>query len=349
MKKEEIPATSISVNATINNQFDYNEAFFINSGILSSNEQQKLRNARVTIVGVGGAGGVMAIALARSGITNFNLIDFDVFSLSNLNRQSGCYMDTLGKYKSEVIKGEILRINPEANITAYTRKVTFEELVELIDSSDVFVSEADDLAYSSYSMILAQQRKKFAITFMPSGLTGYILAIPPNMSYIVDPTHLFGGPKGLSYENLKDFLDDKHCRGGRRWHISQGKMRIEWFRKWCTGERTLTQLCPGVWTGGSLACIEIIKYLTGKWKGIKAPKMWQIELAENRIKVIKFRRRTWLFNKSIHWAFNIEFLGIGKLVRRYTAWALEKDLAKMEEQERKGEEAKIPFMWRHVI
>ena len=72
----------------------------------------------MTIVGVGGAGGVMAIALARSGIANFNLVDFDVYSLSNLNRQIGCFMDTLGKYKSEVVKSEILRINPEAKVNA---------------------------------------------------------------------------------------------------------------------------------------------------------------------------------------------------------------------------------------
>jgi len=303
----------------------------------------------VTIVGVGGAGGVMAIALARSGIANFNLVDFDVYSLSNLNRQIGCFMDTLGKYKSEVVKSEILRINPEAKVNAITRKVTFDELAELLDQSDVYASEADDLAYSSYAMRLAQQKNVFSITFMPSGLTGYILAIPPDLPHIIDPTHLFGGPKGLSYEDLKEFLNDRQCRAGRRWHISQGKMRIEWFRGWCVGERTLAQLCPGVWAGCSLTCIEIIKYLTGKWKQVKAPKMWQIELADNRIKVVKFRRRTWLFCKFIYRAFNMEFLGIGKFVRRYTAWALEKDLAKMEEQERKGEKAKIPFIWRHVI
>ena len=135
----------------------------------------------MTIVGVGGAGGVMAIALARSGIANFNLVDFDVYSLSNLNRQIGCFMDTLGKYKSEVVKSEILRINPEAKVNAITRKVTFNELAELLDQSDVYASEADDLAYSSYAMRLAQQKNVFSITFMPSGLTGYILAIPPDL------------------------------------------------------------------------------------------------------------------------------------------------------------------------
>ena len=330
-------------------EFDYGSAFRINSGILSDAEQQKIRHARITIVGVGGAGGVIAISLARSGAANFTLVDFDVYSLSNINRQICCFMDTLGKYKAEVIKREILRINPEASVTAFTRKLDFDELGKILDDSDVYVSEADDLAYSAYSMRMAQEKNKYSITFMPSGMTGYILAVPPNLPYKVDPTDIFGGPKGLSYEGLKEFMNDCQCRTGRRWHISQGKMRIEWFRKWSAGETTLTQLCPGVWSGGALACIEIIKYLTGKWQQVKAPRMWQLELADNRIKAVEFRRRTWFFCKFIYWAIRIEFMGIGKLLSRYTAWALEKDLAKMEKQEKEGKQASIPFMWRHII
>lgn len=329
--------------------FDYNSAFQINLGILSKDEQEKLRQAMVAIVGTGGAGGIMAIVLARSGIANFILVDPDVYSESNINRQIGCFIDTLGKYKSEVIKGEILRINPEANVTAYTKKLSLEELGEVIDSCDIYASEADDLAYSSYSMVLAQQKKKFTITYMPSGLTGYILAIPPDLTYIIDPTDLFGGPKCLPYEELNDFLTNSDCRGGRRWHIMQGKMRIEWFKKWCRGETTLTQLCPSVWAGASLACIEIIKYLTGKWKPVTPPEMWQLELGDNRIRAAKFRRRTWLFCKFIYWAFNIKWLGIGERVRRYTAQALEKDLNKIQKQEEEGKEVTIPFMWRHII
>ncbi len=329
--------------------FDYASAFRINSGILSDAEQQKIRNARITIVGVGGAGGIIAVCLARSGAASFKLIDFDNYSLSNINRQICCFIDTIGQYKAEVVKREILRINPEASVSVYARILDFKELEELLDDTDVYVSEADDLAYSAYSMRLAQQKNKYSITFMPSGMTGYILAVPPDLPYTVDPTHLFGGPKGLSYEGLRDFMADCQCRTGRRWHISQGKMRIEWFRKWSAGEITLTQLCPGVWSGGALACTEIIKYVTGKWKPVKAPRMWQLELADSRIKAVRFRWRTWLFCKFIYRAIHIEFMGIGRLISRYTGWALEKDLAKMEKQQKEGREPGIPFMWRHII
>lgn len=199
-------------------------------------------------------------------------------------------------------------------------------------------------------MMLAQKRKRLAISFMPSGVTGYVSVLHPEGSHIIDPADLFGSPKGLSYEELKDLLSNRQCRGGRRWHISQGKMRIEWFRKWCAGETTLTQLCPNVWLGAPLACIEAIKYLTGKWKTVKAPKMWHLVTAENKIKTERFRRRSWLFGKFIYWSFSIKWLGIGRRYHKYTARRLMRELADMQKQENEGwEVSRPPFMWRHLI
>ncbi len=332
-----------------NTMFDYNEAFRINSGLFSAEQQEKLRQARVTLVGVGGAGGAIAIMLARSGVSNFTLIDFDTYSMSNLNRQIGCFIDTLGLYKSEVIKSEILRINPGAHVNAIIRKISLEELEKVLDETDVYFSEADDLAYSNYSLVLAQRKKKLAICYMPSGLTGYVIVFPPDLPEIVDPTHLFGGPKGLSYEEQVEFQKNPTFRKGRRWHITQGNMRISWFKKWCQGETTLTQLCPSVWLGASLASMEAVKYLTGKWKVVRAPKIWRIELAENRIVARRFRRRTWFFSKFIYWAISIRKFRIGEHIQRNTLASVDKELDCMEKQESEGKCPKPPFMWRHVI
>lgn len=81
-------------------------------------------------------GGAIAIMLARTGISHFNLIDFDTYSISNLNRQIGCFIDTLGKFKSDVIKTEILRINPEADVNAVITKLSMDELKSLLIDSD---------------------------------------------------------------------------------------------------------------------------------------------------------------------------------------------------------------------
>jgi molybdopterin/thiamine biosynthesis adenylyltransferase len=329
--------------------FDYKEAFRINSGTITDSEQDKLRNAWVLIVGTGGAGGTIAVMLARSGFSHFTLVDFDTYSLSNINRQIGCFTDTIGRYKVDVIKEEILRINPEAVVAAIPHRLELSELEKMLDAHDVYFSEADDLAYSTCSLILAQKKRKLAISFMPSGLTGYVMVFPPGLKNIYDPTHMFGGPSGLNYEELKAFQADPTCRSGRRWHISQGKMRIEWYRKWCDGKAPLTQICPAVWAGAALASLEAIKHLTGKWRMVKAPLMWQMELGENRIRAIKFRKRSWLFSKYIYRAMRIKALGIGKRIEVLTRKSLEKDLARMEKEEAEGKCPSLPFMWKHVI
>ena len=218
MSNQQRPAKNTSdKTATEAKKFDYDSAFEVNYGIFSKNEQERIRKARVIIVGTGGVGGPAAIMLARSGVANFILVDIAVYSESNTIRQIAWFVDTLGKYKSQVIKEEILRINPEADVEAYTRKLAFDELGELTDRSDVLISETDDLAYSSKAIIMAQERKKFAITFMPSGFSGYVMVFPPDLPRIIDPMDLIGGPKNLSYDELCQFIKNPLNRSARRW------------------------------------------------------------------------------------------------------------------------------------
>ena len=64
----------------------------------------KLKNSRVAIFGLGGVGGYVGEALVRSRIGSFDLIDDDKISLTNLNRQIITTYDTVGKYKTDVMK-----------------------------------------------------------------------------------------------------------------------------------------------------------------------------------------------------------------------------------------------------
>jgi molybdopterin/thiamine biosynthesis adenylyltransferase len=330
--------------------FDYDSAFRLNYGVFSPEQQERLRKARVTMLGVGGAGGTIAVILARSGIESFCLIDPDRYSEGNLNRQIGCFVDTLGQFKAEVIQREILRINPAAQVAAYPKVLSFDELATLIEESEVFLAEADDLAFSSRALVLAQERKKLAVTLMPTGFTCYVAVFPPDLTRVIHPAELFAAPTHLPYEELRAFLRDPLTKAGRRWYITQGRWRVDWFNRWRkTDGIPLAQICPNVWLGASLAAVEVIKYLTGKGQRVKAPKMWHLLTAENRIKVERFSRRTWLFSKYILWVFHIKWLGIGQRIRDNTARQMEKELAAMEKQESEGKEIKPPFLWRHII
>ena len=80
---------------------------------------EKLAVARVCIFGIGGVGGYVAEALARSGVGHLELVDDDVVCLSNLNRQIIVTHETLGRYKVDVMKERILSINPDAEVTVH--------------------------------------------------------------------------------------------------------------------------------------------------------------------------------------------------------------------------------------
>ena len=80
---------------------------------------EKLGKAHVLLFGIGGVGGYVAEALARSGIGWLTLVDHDTVSLSNLNRQIIATVDTVGEYKTDVMKKRILSINPKARVEVY--------------------------------------------------------------------------------------------------------------------------------------------------------------------------------------------------------------------------------------
>ena len=80
---------------------------------------ERLAGCRVAVFGIGGVGGYVCEALARSGVGAFDLIDDDKVCPSNINRQIIATTKTVGRYKTEVMKERILDINPEAEVNTY--------------------------------------------------------------------------------------------------------------------------------------------------------------------------------------------------------------------------------------
>ena len=84
--------------------------------LLGSSNLEKLKNAKIIVFGIGGVGGYVCEALARSGIYNFTLVDNDTVSITNINRQIIANMNTIGQDKVSIMKDRILSINPLANV-----------------------------------------------------------------------------------------------------------------------------------------------------------------------------------------------------------------------------------------
>jgi len=123
--------------------YTYDEIFQRNIGIFTLEEQQKIKNLKIAIIGVGGLGGPVAESLARLGVGELRLVEPDTFEVSNLNRQTGAYLDTLGRNKAEVLAEMARRINPEIKLSVKTEKLHGEELRQLITGCDIIVDGID--------------------------------------------------------------------------------------------------------------------------------------------------------------------------------------------------------------
>ncbi|MBR4099937.1 MAG: tRNA threonylcarbamoyladenosine dehydratase [Clostridia bacterium] len=94
-------------------------AFSRTENLIGAKSLEKLKNCSVAVFGIGGVGGYVAEALARSGVGCIDLIDNDTVSKTNINRQIIATNSTVGKYKTEVMKQRILDINPQAEVNTF--------------------------------------------------------------------------------------------------------------------------------------------------------------------------------------------------------------------------------------
>ena len=122
--------------------------------LLGKENMEKLSAARVCIFGIGGVGGYVAEALARSGVGHLELVDNDVVCLSNLNRQIIATHQTLGQYKVDVMKERILSINPEAEVVTHRCFYLPETQAQFDFTTFDYVVDAIDTVAGKISLVL---------------------------------------------------------------------------------------------------------------------------------------------------------------------------------------------------
>lgn len=106
--------------------------------------QQKLKNARVLVVGAGGLGSPAALYLAGAGIGTIGIADADTVSLSNLHRQILHTMAELGENKAESAKTNLLKLNDSVRIVTHPYRITPENIDEVISNYDFIIDGADN-------------------------------------------------------------------------------------------------------------------------------------------------------------------------------------------------------------
>lgn len=146
------------------------EAFSRTRLLLGQPAMERLQQARVAIFGVGGVGGYVVEALARSGVGTIDLIDKDTVDVSNLNRQIIATRETLGRQKVEVMKERILSINPQCQVNAHTCFYLPETKEQFRFEEYDYVVDAIDTVTGKISLILqAQEAGTPVISSMGAG------------------------------------------------------------------------------------------------------------------------------------------------------------------------------------
>lgn len=143
---------------------------------------EKLRNSRVIVFGVGGVGGHVCEALARSGVGSIDLVDSDRVSLSNINRQIIALHSTVGRFKTEVMAERIADIDPSCKVRVFNTFYLPENADDIDLSEYDFIVDAIDTVSSK--IVLAQKAQELGVSIISSMGTGN--KVCPEMLRIAD-------------------------------------------------------------------------------------------------------------------------------------------------------------------
>lgn len=132
---------------------------------------EKLQNAKVLVVGLGGVGSFAAEFLARAGIGNMIIADGDVVDITNINRQLPALHSTVGQHKVELVGDRLMDINPNLELTKINEFLEPERMEELIKSEkfDYVLDCIDSLTPKIALMITCRRNKVKLVSSMGAG------------------------------------------------------------------------------------------------------------------------------------------------------------------------------------
>ncbi|HAN10482.1 MAG TPA: tRNA cyclic N6-threonylcarbamoyladenosine(37) synthase TcdA [Clostridiales bacterium] len=131
--------------------------------LIGTQALEKLKQSKVAIFGIGGVGGYALEGLVRCGIGSFVLVDDDVVSITNINRQIIATTSTLEKSKVEVARERILDINPNVKVTIHQKFYLPETRAELVNNTYDYIVDAVDTVTAKIDLVLEAARLNIPI------------------------------------------------------------------------------------------------------------------------------------------------------------------------------------------
>lgn len=146
------------------------EEFTRTAMLIGEESLEKLSSCHIAVFGIGGVGGYVAEALARCGVGEFDLIDNDTVNITNINRQIIATHDTLGRYKTEVMRERILSINPDAKVNVHNTFYMPENSAEFDFTKYDYIVDAVDTVTAKIEIIInAKKAETPVISSMGTG------------------------------------------------------------------------------------------------------------------------------------------------------------------------------------
>lgn len=124
---------------------------------------QKLKNANVLVVGLGGVGSFAAEFIARAGVGKMTIVDGDTVDITNINRQLPALHSTVGMHKVEVVGDRLMDINPELELTRLNEFLSPERAYSLVTKEFDYVVDCIDSVTPKLNLIISAKRQKIKV------------------------------------------------------------------------------------------------------------------------------------------------------------------------------------------
>lgn len=248
----------------------YEQMHSRNYGIYSADEQNRIRNATVAVIGQGCVGELCTIVLAKLGVGSITIADADEYSPANMNRNPLASVSTLGKKKTDVIQKFIADAEPYVKIRICDA-ISSDNASDILEGHDIIIQAVDNM---SARVIVHRAAKKLGIPCVTmSGSPPYRSIVSVFMADGIDYEDAFGLPTRDLL--LKDNDEVSRIDGIMRTHRAEyaGSHGADpvWAERFISGERRIWSVTPERAYPCSIACVhEAIKHILGK-KVIAAP------------------------------------------------------------------------------
>jgi molybdopterin/thiamine biosynthesis adenylyltransferase len=274
----------------------YWESFKRNIGILTREDQQRLQDCCIGIAGTGGVGGIYMVTLSRAGVGRFVISDPDAFDYSNINRQYGADVNTVGKNKARVMHDVVKNINPSAEIRIVEGGLKEENMEDFLQDCDLVLDSLD--VYSFVELVKLHQTARrmnlYVLKGIPIGFGATLLVFSPGGMSFADYMNLDPGKEIKLGQILGDI--EKVRRFYVKFLNAYSPSRI--YRSYLDFDpfnpfdkdgnlafKAFPSFCPSVSLCSALVTTEAVLIYLKKRDPVVVPKCVEIDLFEQMLKV----------------------------------------------------------------